>query len=378
MNEHSLKKVIKNEMDKHITMTPPVIDFKQVSSQRQKSSKPSLLILMRSLRLTFASLLMIIVTATIIILNLPNTTGPIEKPDGDIIFKNNSESLALSLVSQASLLTTYQSSNLSFAPVSLSTMVTTNYSDELVPFLGMIEILLSENSQPKVTVLVPDESALYDNHIQIETLDLLGVITNYDILYNLTAYEESDDEITYSLNGLYEIDEVFYNFTGAYEQDDESSELKLTVYLNASERIETTYEKELDESSYQFRKFDQDELILESILEIEIEDDEKELKFEIITETYAKKYALEYDFDDEPIIRIKFEFETIESNRKEVGMMRISIRYNDDESPYYDILISVGNSEFHENKDRGKSDSRGNQNPGKDTDQPGKGNQNRL
>ena len=42
MNEHSLKKVIKDEMDKHITMTPPVIDFKQVSSLRQKSSKPSL------------------------------------------------------------------------------------------------------------------------------------------------------------------------------------------------------------------------------------------------------------------------------------------------------------------------------------------------
>ncbi len=207
--------------------------------------------------------------------------------------------------------------------------------DDIKPYIELFEQMLATNQGLEIVVAesdLEDYSYMITYHMQT----LLNETTTLTIYYNIVNPTPIEDEEL--------IDEPIV-------VEDETTET-LSVGFNFNLNLDG----ETDD-------LDDDDVV--------VEDDEKELKFEIITETYAKKHALEYDFDDEPIIRIKFEFETIESNRKEVGMMRISIRYNDDESPYYDILISVGNSEFHENKDRGKSDSRGNQNPGK-------GNQNRL
>ncbi|HCZ23789.1 MAG TPA: hypothetical protein DHV05_02880, partial [Acholeplasmataceae bacterium] len=296
MKKKDIKSLIKQEIESHIPKKPVTIDWSYVERERvleqiEYKQKP---VRFRHFRLSLSLALSLLFGIGVwwMVSNFSETPPGIV-PTGQTIFEQEQEVLPLSFLSTAALLPAQ--TNLDVSHVMLIAETTT-LTDPLKPFLGMIEMIISQSQGPMVQV-IPSDLAEYETLVEIKTFDLLGQPITYLMYYNVISYEEDGDEFTFEIEGLMKNDHMIYPMTGQKEIEDGEEKLTVKGILSEDAYIETTYEFEDDEMKYVIRRVENGTLVYESKLKFEQSGDEIKVELEIESETELSKYELKYELD---------------------------------------------------------------------------------
>ncbi|MFA7417974.1 MAG: hypothetical protein WCZ19_05465 [Acholeplasma sp.] len=364
MRKKDIKYIIKSDIEAHIPNQAPKMDFARIESLRQLDekfvqipSKPQGKVF--GLRMAMSLVLIGILSIGIWIYSDNQNGGEALLPSGKEILEQDKEVLSLSFLSTAALLPT-QNEQPIVQPLSLSlnTPVATNNQpgspmDNLKPFLSLIESVITGGHIPQLEIRVSDKPA-YETYVRVQTVDLLGLPVHYDMYYNVTAYQKSDDETTFEIEGLISKGQVLYLMYGKKEIEDDEQEISIRSFINESEYIETVYKAEDESSEYSMTHVRQGVMIYESKLDIEFEDDEIEINLEVTTEHKVSNYKMSYEVeDDRPLIEIAFEIEDLIDDTKISGEMKVYVAIDQISNlSQYEVFITIEDETYEETYDR--------------------------
>lgn len=118
--------------------------------------------------------------------------------------------------------------------------------------------------------------------------------------------------------------------------------------------IESVYEFEDDEEKYVIRQVQNDQLIYESIVKVEEEQDEIKVKMEIESPFEKSSYEMKYEIDtDRPMIKVEYETENYETEIKTSGEMKIYVVIDEITLiTSYQIVVKTEDDEYTEDYER--------------------------
>lgn len=323
MKKQEITKLIQSNMNAHIPVQAPTIDWAKVDFLRQEESiiKP-MRMRISPLRLSLGFALLFVLSLGLFAL-LYNPIEP-EIPLGEALFYEQKDIMSVSFVSTASLIPAFDqqlsASGFRLLAVDLSPI------DRVKPYLGMIENLLSQD-QGMTSTIMPSDLEDYETKLVITTYDLLANSITHTFYYNVIEYEKENDEETFTIRGIMILHGMTYQMIGEKSIEDDESKLNVKGFLDETNYIESIYKTEDDESFYEINRVTNGSLVSTSIIKIEYDDaDEINIKIEIDSITEISSYEFKYELDENsPTIKAEFEVNDIQNQVSYRAEMRIRV-----------------------------------------------------
>ena len=351
MNKKDIKKQIKHQIESHIPQQPPKIDWSFIASERERiqkehiSSKHSFGFFKLALSTVFT--LMIAVSLYML---FDGFNQPQPQPSGIEIFESEQEVLPLSFLSTAALLPTQTQLSVSNT-IPLST--TTSPVNPIKPFLGLIEMIFSNSEGPQVEVLVSDLDA-YETRVILHTFDLLGLPITYQMYYNVVSFSETDDEQTFTIEGIMKSQFMSYPMKGIKEVEDGEEKITIRSQINETSSIETVYQNEDDESKYHIKHVENNVTIYESELKVEVEEDKIKIEMEIESASEVSTYEMSYEIEDNKnLVKINFEIYSLVDQIETSGEIKIYVMIDElSQLSSYQFNVKTDDEEYTEDYER--------------------------
>ena len=338
-------------METHIPEQAFKVDWERVDQLRQdepviRAKRSSFLSFKLSLGF---SMMLIFALGLFAILYQPNES---EIPLGEALFYEQKDVLSVSFVSTASLIPAFDQ-QLSIPQIRLMTIDQTPI-DRIKPYLGMIENLLAQD-QGFSTTVVPSDIDDYETKLTIVTYDLLGAPITYVFYYNVDSYEKDGDEEIFSIRGMMMFHHVAYQMIGEKSIEDNESKLKVKGFIDELNYIESIYQTEDEESSYEVNRVINGTLVSSSKIKIEFDDaNEVTIEVEIDSIDEISTYEIEYELEDgQPTIKVEYEVFDRVNQIEYQAEMRVRVKVDNLTGvTSYSILILDEDEEFEYESDR--------------------------
>ena len=257
----------------------------------------------------------------LILLSLAVFTACTQDSDGSTsLFTTNEDVIAFQVLAAASLLptanepaltTTVQAQPLSYVlneteeePVDDDPLLTT-----IEPYIALVEKFLSTDNGLTVQV---EASALedYDLMMTFQTRGLLGEVQTYVIHYNMTLEDEDDDESEFALEGIMIINDQHYILTGEREVEEGEESVEFIAKLDDLNYVELEYKVESEEIEFEIKVVLNGEIVSETKIEIEFEEDEITIELEFMEGESKGTYEFKYEMEgDQLVLKIEFDVE---------------------------------------------------------------------
>lgn len=188
-----------------------------------------------------------------------------------------------------------------------------NEEDPLIstidPYIELVEQFLGTNDGLDVLVT---ESPLVDYEFMMTfgTNGLKGETQTYVIHYNMTVTDEEEDETEFALDGIMIMDDVTYYLTGEREVEVDEESIEFIAKLDDDNYVESEYSVESDEIEFETVVVLNGEVVSETKIEIEYEEDETKIELEFLSGASTGTYEFTYELEDgEPVLKIDFDVE---------------------------------------------------------------------
>jgi hypothetical protein len=223
--------------------------------------------------------------------------------------------------------------------------------DQVTPYVELVEQLLGSNNGLTVTTLASD-NPLYETMMTFETTGLLGEQQSYVIYYNMTLEEEEDDESEFILEGIMIKDTVEYQLIGEREVEDDEEKVEFKAMLDEYNYVESEYKVESEEIELEMIVVENGNVISETKIEIDTEDNETKIELEFLTGANTGTYQFKYETEDgQPILKVEFDVTT--DGVQEQGQMTLSIHVDEvTGETYYTVFVDTDDDDYEERIDR--------------------------
>jgi hypothetical protein len=183
------------------------------------------------------------------------------------------------------------------------------------PYIELAEKFLGNDNGLSVNMGLSDMED-YELMMTFQTKGLLGETQSYTIHYNMTIIEEEDDETEFSLVGIMVVGDQIYQLTGEREVEEDEDKIEFIAKLDDLNYFESEYKVESSETEFEIKVVKNGETVLETSIEIEIEEDETKISFEFYDNGNEGTYEFKYEFEGEQqVLKIEYDvtFDGIES-----------------------------------------------------------------
>lgn len=191
------------------------------------------------------------------------------------------------------------------------------------PYIALAEKFLgNDNGLTVVTGLSDMED--YELMMTFQTKGLLGETQNYVIHYNATITDEDDDETEFDLEGIMIVGDQTYFLTGERELEAGEDSIEFIAKLDDLNYIESEYKIESEEIEFEIKVVKNGEIVLETSIEIEYEEDETKIEFEFLQDGNEGTYEFKYEFEGEQQV-LKIEYDVTFDGIQSKGEITVSV-----------------------------------------------------
>lgn len=238
--------------------------------------------------------------------------------------------------------------------------------DQIEPYLELFEQLLTQSNGLSVTIEASD-LVEYETKQVFQMTDMLGETITYTMYYNTMVLVEEDeddadetdeaddiedeDEQEYMIEGILVYGDVTYNIEGKHEIEEDEEKLEFISKISEEDYVKVTYKLEDEETKFAYRTYVQGELVNESTIKIENEDDELKIELSYINGANVGEYEFKMETEDDQTI-LKIEFQTTIDGVESEGEAKVLVTVDEvtGESYYTIITKGVDDDEEHEEK----------------------------
>lgn len=224
-------------------------------------------------------------------------------------------------------------------------------------YLEMVEQLLSSDGELE-TISEISERDGYDFKETVIAYDLLGSHLNYTLYYNVESISEDAEEATYHFTGIIIYGDALdeYAIEGRRIVEEDQSKVVMTIHYDEVNYIESIFKFEEDGAKYNFKVYENDNLITHTKLKIEIGETTTKLKLDFIDKDAKNSYSYDVSFDEENPQKILARYHIKLDKDSYSGKIEIAIVFNDETGEYeYEMLIKPngGGQEVSAHENRG-------------------------
>ena len=220
------------------------------------------------------------------------------------------------------------------------------------PYIGLVEQFLGTNDGLDVFV---EASPLEDYALMMtfQTNGLKGETQTYVIHYNMTITDEEDDETEFSLEGIMIMDGITYFLTGEREVEADEESIEFIAKLDDDNYVESEYSVESDEIEFEIKVVLNGEIVSETKIEIEYEEDETKIELEFLSGDAKGTYEFTYELEDgEPVLKIEFDVEIDGTHTKGEIVVSIIVDPVTGETSYVLFVDPEDGDAYESRKDR--------------------------
>lgn len=302
------------------------------------------------------------------------TPGPGSDP---IALETEAELVGFPIVSAASFLGSFESTDLSLVPLAMTLdmeePLILDQLDGLTSYLGIMESLLGPADDLGFTAVASDREE-YQYRLSYASLDLLGNAITYDIYYNQTPSSEFSDRT--EIVGLLVKGTREFSLSGQMIQTSGGIKTRFQAVNDAGDYIVVE-----DKSTKQMQKFDyslyqNDALVQSHSVRLMVDSDQVTAMVEYADTQNQISFRFHKEAGTEvgDRIRIRYSFRNLEGNvERETGDITVDVGQNPQTQAYeyrYSVHCQHGNqSSNHETTGKRKdlaSETPGNDKPGND------------
>ena len=209
------------------------------------------------------------------------------------------------------------------------------------PYLEMIEQLISSVGELET---ISDISARegYDYKETVIAYDLLGSHLNYTLYYNVETLLEDGEESTYYFSGIiiYGDDTEEYAIEGRRIVEEDETKVVMTIHYDEINYLESTYKSEEDGYKYNFKIFENDNLLSNTKLKIETSEGKTKLKLDFIDTDEKNSYSYDISIEDDTPDMISVRYHIKLDKDIYNGTIEIQIVTNSENGEYeYEMVI---------------------------------------
>lgn len=355
MKKQQIINLFKQNIESHIPTAMPRIDWSLVLVEQSDSTLLNLRKPHSNLFPGFKMILSVMFVFAMIIFGIGLlNTNPVEEsknPYTNIVYQ---KTLSISAVSTATLISNYTATSVSTnQALSLAyELAATQTVDTIEPYLEMIETITGQNLGIAITNEI-SENPLYESKVVLTTLDLLGNVMTYTLYFNSISYQEKDNQVEFTIEGIFLFKNRQYEFLGKKEIDGDEEIIAFKTISDASNYVESSYKIEDGESKYNIKIVENGVIVSQSKIRIEDEDGQKKINFEYIDGQNNSQYEFEYDTEGGKNI-LKVEYQTITNGFEESGQMQVEIKIDSitGQTSYQIFVRPDGENEYEYESDR--------------------------
>jgi len=178
----------------------------------------------------------------------------------------------------------------------------TNYqaiAEEIKNYLVVGEMMLAKKEVTTTVANNEDSNYPYQYVLKTTYTDNSKNNNSYTMYFNENKVQESDDDIedvSSVFKGLLIKNDATYQITGEKEMEDGECELTMRVYYDESKANYVMINQEIEhmENEYTYSFYENNKLVEEVSLEIETQNNRKEMSIEIKKDTLEKEYEFVY------------------------------------------------------------------------------------
>ena len=303
MRKQEIKKILKQEIERRVPEQLDLSKFNLKTSEKPVRSNG--FSIQKKFSLALASFMVIFVVIFSFLLQ-PNQPADPSQP---YTFSGENQVVSFSAMSTAAILSHTESQNLltSFSVQRLSTISRNPVIDHVVPYLELAERFLNDNNG---FMIVENESELaeYTYKTEFKTSDLTRSTITYVMHYNMINEEVDGDELSYDIEGILIYGNKIYDVYGSKEIEEDEEIYSFKSSIDASNYVSTSYKEESDETKFSFEVVVDGVIVEESVIEIETENNEKEITLEFVDGNDYGSYKFEYEeVEGNSLLSIEFE-----------------------------------------------------------------------
>lgn len=343
MKDKHIKKIIKSEIENHIPERLDTSGFGLTKSVT--ASKKSGLSMQFKYGFSLATFVIIFIVAAMFLFEPANDPTLVQP----YTFKADNEVVSFSAMSTTSLLSYTESQNLltEVSKLSMTQSEADSVVDYVEPYLKLSERFLSQDNGFLIREVTSDLLE-YTNKTEFETLDALGESIKYTMYYNIVNQDIKDDEETYEMEGLLIYGNKTYQFSGSKEIEEDEEVFEFTAYIDAANYVSSKHKVEEEETKFEFKTVINSILVEESMIEIEIEDDEKEIVLEFIKGNDYGTYKFKYETEDD-ITKLSIEFDVRINGIEKDGEIEVYVIVDEVTlETIYKLIVDTDEDEVYE------------------------------
>ena len=303
MRKNEIKKVLKQEIERHV---PEQLDLSKFNLRpSEKPVKAHGFSIQRKFGFALASFMVVFVVIFSFLLQPNQPTNPTQP----YTFSGDNQVVSFSAMSTAAILSHTETQNLltSVSVQRLNTIATNPVIDHVLPYLELAERFLNDDNG---FMIVESESELaeYAYKTEFKTSDLTRSVITYVMHYNIINEEIDGDESSYDIEGILIYGSKTYDVFGSKEFEENEEKYSFKSSIDEQNYVSTTYKEEKDETKFSFKVVVNGKVVEESVIEIETDNNEKEITLEFVDGNNYGTYTFEYEVvDGNSLLAIEFE-----------------------------------------------------------------------
>lgn len=306
MKNKDIKKLIKTNIESHIPESAPKIDFPFATTKTSQSIKRR-----NSFKWSYGLTFVLSILVIALVFSLLFGEDPVVPPTPKQLLTSENEVISFSALSTVSLLTSTSNELISTQTKTLNTTQQPPIIGYITPYLRMVEEILTNDSGMHI-VTGDSEYEAYTTFMQFQTKDLLGNTRTYVMHYNLILeeYDVEDEEYEYILEGILLFNNRTFHVIGEKKIENDEESLAFKAMIDDDNYVESFYQIEDDKQVFEFLIVQFGQVVSESKIEIEIEDEITKVQLEFVEGENTGEFEFEYiTIGNINIIRIEFETE---------------------------------------------------------------------
>lgn len=226
--------------------------------------------------------------------------------------------------------------------------------DQIKPYLELFEQLLTQSNGLSVVVEASD-LVEYETKQVFQVTDILGETITYTMYYNTSDLtdddfddNDEDNEQEYMISGILIYGDTTYLIEGKHEIEENDQKLEFTSKLSETEFVKVTYKLEDEETKFAYRVYEQGELVNESTIKIEIEDNELKIELAYMEGINEGEYEFKLETEDGKTV-LKIEYQVTIDGVESEGEAKVLVVVDEvTGETYYTIVTKGNNDEEHE------------------------------
>jgi hypothetical protein len=157
--------------------------------------------------------------------------------------------------------------------------------------------------------------------------------------------EDDENEMEFLIEGILITGDMTYQISGKREIEDDEEKIEFTAKLSETDYVKVVYKLEDEETKFSYRVYQQGELVNESVIKIEVEDDELKIELSYVSGDNYGEYEFKIENENGEEI-IKIQFHTLIDGIHAEGEAKLKVVFDETtQETYYSIIVKESEDE---------------------------------